>query len=452
MRALQVEVVDRIERRGLHRLDGHRSAKVMVRHVAHLSEPEARRRASAARALRELPEVKAAFSAGRVGACQVDRIARAHSNIRVREGLCRQDRALAALAAMEDFISFDARVTDWVRQADEDGTCDAAQRQHENRDATLLAGFDGSWTLAGGFGSMQGAEMRSIFDRFVDAERLADWEKARAEHGDAATVEHLARTDGQRRADALWQLFQQAASAEAASPGGSVVVTNIVIDQATFERQLRRLAGTTPPPIEVDLSRGAANAPHATDPVGVGVGVGVGGHGAGSDSDEVSSSGDGRGASLAWDDGGRVGASPPSGSQGFRCSTPDGHPVEPTEAVATALVGHVRRVVVGADSVVIDLGRRRRLFTGTAQLAVRLASTHCYWPGCQVPVSACQIDHLIPWADHGGSGDSDGGPTNPGNGGPACGRHNRLKEHGYRVHRDAVGHWHIHRPDGTEIL
>ena len=77
---------------------------------------------------------------------------------------------------------------------------------------------------------------------------------------------------------------------------------------------------------------------------------------------------------------------------------------------------------------------------------MRLANTECYWPGCHVPVTDCQIDHLIPWADHSG-----GGSTNPGNGGPACGRHNRYKQHGYTVHRDPTGHWHTHRPDGTEI-
>jgi hypothetical protein len=126
---------------------------------------------------------------------------------------------------------------------------------------------------------------------------------------------------------------------------------------------------------------------------------------------------------------------------GYRCTTFDGRPIDPTEAVATALIDHIRRVVIGADSVVIDLGRRRRCFTGAAQLA----ATECYWPGCHVPATDCQIDHLIPWTDRGG------GSTNPGYGAPACGRHNRYKQRGYRVHRDPTGHWHTVRPDGTEI-
>lgn len=400
LRALQVDLVDRIDRRGLHRVDGHASAKVMVRHAAQLSNAEACRRAGAARALRDLPAVRGAFGAGRIGACQVDRIARAHGNGRVRERLCDQDEALVAQAVALGFERFDATVTDWVRRVDEDGTCDRRQRSHENRDAKVVQDFDGSWNLTAGCGSLSGAELHEILRRFVEAEFVTDWAKARIDHGDDATVEDLARTDGQRRFDALFEIFQRAATAQAGAGGGSQVVTDIVIDHATFERHLRRLAGADPGPVEVHL---------------------------GSDRDGV---GDGVGDTV-----------------GYRCSTIDGHPVDPTEAVAAALVGHVRRVVIGADSVVIDLGRRRRLFTGAAQLAVKLASTHCYWPGCHVPVTDCQIDHLLPWADH----DGGGGRTNPGNGGPACGKHNRHKQHGYTVQRDAAGHWHTYRPDGTEI-
>ncbi len=133
----------------------------------------------------------------------------------------------------------------------------------------------------------------------------------------------------------------------------------------------------------------------------------------------------------------------------YRCSTVDGHPVEATEAVAASLLGKLRRVVIGADGVVIDLGRSVRLFTGLARLAAQLANRECFWPGCHVPASQCQIDHLVPFTERDdGSG---GGRTNPGNGGPACGKHNRYKEHGYTVWRDNHGRWHTLRPDGTEI-
>ncbi len=44
-----------------------------------------------------------------------------------------------------------------------------------------------------------------------------------------------------------------------------------------------------------------------------------------------------------------------------------------------------------------------------------------------------------------------GGSTNPGNGAPLCGRHNRTKEQGYRNVRDQLGDLHVYRPDGSEI-
>jgi hypothetical protein len=214
-------------------------------------------------------------------------------------------------------------------------------------------------------------------------------------------VEDLDRNDGQRRFDAFSEIFQRAAAAHAAAEGGSQVVTNIVIDQATFERHLNRLFGTDPGPIDTNLRPAPGPAPTTE--------TGTTGTGRSTDTDTA-----GSGAAGSTDTGRDSGCDGGSGA-GYRCSTLDGRPIDPTEAVAAALIDHIRRVVIGADSVVVDLGRRRRCFTGAAQLAARLAATECYWPGCHVPVTDCQIDHLIGWADHGGS-------TNPGNGAPACGR------------------------------
>ena len=105
--------------------------------------------------------------------------------------------------------------------------------------------------------------------------------------------------------------------------------------------------------------------------------------------------------------------------------------------------GQVRRVVVDSAGVVINMGRRRRLFTGNAREAILLQSSRCVVAGCATPIHRCQADHLTEWGRH--------GPTDGANGAPVCGRHNRLKNSGYRVHRDDQGFWHTYRPDGTEI-
>ena len=126
-----------------------------------------------------------------------------------------------------------------------------------------------------------------------------------------------------------------------------------------------------------------------------------------------------------------------------RCETVSGIPV-PTSDVITAMIwGQVRRVVVDSAGVVINMGRRRRLFTGNARQAILLQSSRCVVAGCATPIRRCEADHMNEWARH--------GPTDGANGAPVCGRHNRLKNSGYRVHRDDHGFWHTYRPDGTEI-
>jgi len=131
-----------------------------------------------------------------------------------------------------------------------------------------------------------------------------------------------------------------------------------------------------------------------------------------------------------------------------RSRTTGGAPVDPADAVAASLLGHVRRVVVGADGVIVDLGRRSRLFTGSARTAAVLQAAlddagRCLWPGCIH--RRCQIDHVQEWV-------ADDGDTDVANSGPLCGRHNRWKTRGYHTWRDPTGVWHTQRPDGTEII
>ncbi len=457
VRAAQVGLVDEIDRRGLFKADGHRSAKVMVRHTANLSDAEALRRAKAARACRDLPAVAAALRSGRLGPCQVERIARTHANPRVRHLLVDVDADLAVVAARLPYRDFDAYLTDWERLADEDGAGDEAERDHQRRDFRIGTNLNGSVFIDGNLGSLNGAELREVHEHFIDAELEADWAEARARLGDAAAYDDLIRTDAQRRADALMAIVRAAASALAGQHGGSVIVTNVVMDLATFERRLRTVCSdepvTDPDP---RLAALFADVIADLDPQSDDDGEPAPGRDADADANTDTAPGSDLTPQPAagagrddWAVPAPQGSAPPSRTprdgSGFRCSTLDGTPVDPAEATANALVGHVRRIVVGRDGVVVDMGRRSRLFTGPRHLAVMISQTTCYWPGCHTPVTHCQADHLD------GFNSRTRGPTNPANGGPACGKHNRLKEHGFTVRRDERGHWHIYRPDGTEI-
>jgi len=408
--SVQIGVHAAIEESGVYRADGHASGRVFTEHNNHLSSPLAKRRDRARRMLAEMPAMDAGLAAGLIGPCQIDRASRVFVNPRVQAEFVALDGRIATLAATLDYPEFDRRLTNWERQADEDGTADQSRRCHENRRGRITQDFDGGWELLARFGNLTGAQMHQIHQTFVQAEFHADWDEAYASWGTKTTVEHLARTFDQRDADALTRIFLLAADAHAAAPGGSRIDLSILLDHLTYERETRRAAGADPGPRPTpDLG------PILNDP--------------GDDYPDDPASPDGDPAVHP-------------GYQ-FRCETVDGHPIDPREAFAESLVAKVRRAVIGWDGVVLDQSGLHTLYTGSLRHAVKTTATECPWPGCHTTTSHCQIDHLIPRRT--------GGPTTPANGSPECGRHNRLKEHGYTAYRDKHGRIHILRPDGTEI-
>jgi len=103
-----------------------------------------------------------------------------------------------------------------------------------------------------------------------------------------------------------------------------------------------------------------------------------------------------------------------------RCELVDGTPLHPQFALATLATATLRRLILGADSEVLDLGRSVRTFpTRLKQLLLIQARGRCQQPGCDSPHAWLQADHLIPW--------SRGGPTNLTNGQILCDPHNKAK-------------------------
>jgi hypothetical protein len=367
--------------------DGHKTAKGALKAIGRVSGSEAFGRVQTARALRQLPLVEAAYAQGQIPTEHVRAIARVVSNPRVQDHVAGADPIFATDAAKLGYDDFVAVLKRWESLADADGAAQAAERTHARRDFSLLENtIDGSFHTRGTFGSLHGAAMREIFDHFEDAEFAADWAEARDQHGADARVEHLPRTPKQRRADTLFEIFRRAAAAVADARSPEPLV-NIVVDQQTFEDELRRSAGE-----EVDVD--------------------------------------------------------PNGDLGDRrCHSIDGTPLHPSDVVAAALLGHVRRVVLDGTGNVIDLGRKRRLFTGSARDAALLQALvrgpgglGCLWPGCDGRGGCLQVDHRDPAAR--------GGATNVANSDAYCGSHNRIKERGFRPVRGPRGEWTIHRPDG----
>lgn len=85
----------------------------------------------------------------------------------------------------------------------------------------------------------------------------------------------------------------------------------------------------------------------------------------------------------------------------------DGTPVPVSETARILCDAQVTRIVVDAESVPVDLGRTKRLWSGAQRRLVIARDRHCAFPGCQIPARWCEIHHIAWWARDGGRTDID---------------------------------------------
>jgi hypothetical protein len=108
--------------------------------------------------------------------------------------------------------------------------------------------------------------------------------------------------------------------------------------------------------------------------------------------------------------------------QGRMCQTADGTVIHPHRLDGLLGDCDIERVVFDGPSRVIDVGIRRRFFTGALRRAIEVRDRHCTHPaGCDAPYERCDVDHTIPFAQ--------GGPTTQANGRLRCATHNRHPDH-----------------------
>jgi hypothetical protein len=392
-RAIEAEmacIVREGERRELHALDGHRSMKQWI--VAQTNGPsgDAARLRRLATAIDVQPELGEALGNGHIGTAQAHEFARAASNPRVGEQIDSVAPMLLQHAEHLGFDDFRVVVRRWETLADLDGAERNDEASNERRTASVLD-LDGSVRVrASGGTGMVTAELMGIFQQFVNAEFDADVAARTAEFGPDAPASKLPRTDAQRRFDALVALFRAATIAPADGVAPTPVV-NLLVGLHTAQRIFAR--------------RGMGLEPEAPHPD----------------------------ALLA-------------GLRAERMESSTGVPVAPDDVIAACLSGVVRRVVIDSASVVVDAGRKRRLFTGAARELALMLWQRCGHLGCTVPADQCQVDHMAEW-------DADDGATNQDNARPRCHTHNPFKsKHRLRSVRDPNGYIVDYRADGTPML
>jgi hypothetical protein len=95
----------------------------------------------------------------------------------------------------------------------------------------------------------------------------------------------------------------------------------------------------------------------------------------------------------------------------------------------------ITRILLGSDSMVIDVGRAKRVVSGPSRKALNARDGHCTWTGCERPATWTSAHHLVHWI-HGGAGDLPNLTL-------LCYRHHWM------VHE---GNWQLVRSDDGRIL
>ena len=160
-----------------------------------------------ARHLRALPAVVAALEAGRIEEPHAQRIIRA-DNPRVHDDLVADQVEIVRWAMSLAWPLFVRRLQDWLDEHDPDGPEPEDRRRTVNCSKTI----DDWWALDGLLDPIAG----TIFERELSRlERLLfelDWQEAKTRLGHDPTVDDLARTAAQRRADALVLMAERSAT------------------------------------------------------------------------------------------------------------------------------------------------------------------------------------------------------------------------------------------------
>ena len=240
--AVEARLVARVDAARPWADEGYLSAALWLAASDHTSLEEARADVRLAGRLRSMPATAQALAAGDITVAHARRLAT----------LCAPDTA-AAFVAAEEFLVGQARsmrwadftkaADYWLRLAREDDDPDPDKSDRDHRKVSLHDGLRGTGLLSGELTSTAKAEVRSELDRLERRLFEADWAAAKAVHGEAVTVAHLARTPAQRRHDALVEMARRSATVPAAGKRPKPLLT-VLVGEAAFRNVLELADGS----------------------------------------------------------------------------------------------------------------------------------------------------------------------------------------------------------------
>jgi hypothetical protein len=228
---------------GLWGLDGAYSAAAWLATRCRLPRGQARRLVRRGRALRHLPVCGKAWADGAVTAAHLDTLSAARRRS-TEEALARDEQLLVDQAATLRYESFTRAVAYWEQLADPDGVEVGDEQRRDRRDVYLARSFGGLWLGQMTLDPISGTIVADELERLERDLFEADWAEARTALDREPTAADLARTSGQRRADALVEMATRSATAP---PDGRrpAPLFSVLVDYPTLQARVCELAQGT---------------------------------------------------------------------------------------------------------------------------------------------------------------------------------------------------------------
>ncbi|MGH9085770.1 MAG: DUF222 domain-containing protein [Acidimicrobiales bacterium] len=214
LESAEARVLARWDARRVWRIDGAKTAAAWLAGEQRLPIQTARQRVRHARAMRMLPEVECAWSAGEIDRTHLITLLGARTP-RTRDAFETDHKVLLDAARTMGFADFKRRCDVWEALVDPDGAEQGAESDREARELHLSQSFGGMWfgrmTLDPISGEIVQRTLSLIERELFDA----DWAEAKQRLDRAPMVFDLRRTPAQRRADALVEMATRARTAPA---------------------------------------------------------------------------------------------------------------------------------------------------------------------------------------------------------------------------------------------
>ncbi len=242
--AATVEFTAAFDARRVHAEDGSRSAADWIATRARLPRGQLRADVRLGRRLRAMPHTRAALRAGEIALAHAQRLSGLAANPRTATHFPEGEPLLVANARTMRFDDFERTLDHWRDAADPDGPERRLARDHDLRRVQLATGLGGVGHLDGYLTPVGNATFGGALERLEQELFEADWAAARAQHGDAATAAHVARTARQRRHDALIEMALRAMTAPRDGKRPAPLVT-VMVGYETFAGRVCQLAAGT---------------------------------------------------------------------------------------------------------------------------------------------------------------------------------------------------------------